>query len=77
MKASEIDARSYALKILEQKGIDVVEDVWLDSLDRNCIVGIKRGGNTIFAVLYEFDPNGYKPLIEDDEEKEEARSLIS
>lgn len=69
MRASKIDSRSYALKILEQKGIDAVEDVWLDSLDRNCIVGIKRGGSTIFAVLYDFDPNGYRRFIEDDGEK--------
>ena len=69
MRASEIDSRSYALKILEQKGIDAVEDVWLDSLDRNCIVGIKRGGSTIFAVLYDSDPNGYERFIEDDGEK--------
>lgn len=69
MRASEIDPRSYALKILEQKGIDAVEDVWLDSLDRNCIVGIKRGGSTIFAVLYDFNQNGYGRFIEDDGEK--------
>ena len=69
MRASKIDSRSYALKILEQKGIDAVEDVWLDSLDRNCIVGIRRGGSTIFAVIYDFDPNGYELFIEDDGEK--------
>ena len=71
MTASEIDSRSYALKILEHKGIDVIEEVWLDSLDRNCIVGIKRRGSTIFAVLYDFDPNGYGRFIEDDWEKHE------
>lgn len=77
MKASEIDSRSCTLKILEHKGIDAIGDVWIDSLDRNCIVGIDREKATIIIALYDFDPDGYPSFIDERAKREAIEEVMS
>lgn len=77
MKASKIDSRSCTLKILEHKGIDAIGDVWIDSLDRNCIVGIDREKATIIIALYDFDPDGYPSFIDERAKHEAIEEVMS
>lgn len=77
MRASKIDSRSCTLKILEHKGIDAIGDAWIDSLDRNCIVGIDREKATIIIALYDFDPDGYPSFIDERAKHEAIEEVMS
>lgn len=77
MRASKIDSKSYALKILEHKGVDAIGEVWIDSLDRNCIVGIDREKATILIALYDFDPDDYPSFIDEGAKREAIEEVMA